>query len=93
MKNNKEFWNNYNKNCLNKLDNLINEKSAKNEDYILADFHIHSNYSSDGAQTLSEIIENSKSKGLEVISITDHDDVRVYDEIFNLIEKETFLKI
>lgn len=86
MKNNKEFWNNYNKNCLNKLDNLINEKSAKNEDYILADFHIHSNYSSDGAQTLSEIIENSKSKGLEVISVTDHDDVRVYDEIFSLIE-------
>ena len=40
-------------------------------DQIKGDMHVHSKYS-DGAATLSEIAEKSKSLGLEWVAITDH---------------------
>jgi len=49
---------------------------------------MHSNYSSDGKQSLKEILERTKALGFDIISITDHDDVRVYNELFELSTQE-----
>lgn len=40
------------------------------------DLHIHSHYSTDGELTIYEILDISKKKGIEIISITDHNSVR-----------------
>lgn len=47
--------------------------------------HIHSNHSSDGKQLLVEIINETKKYNFEIISITDHDSVSVYDELYKLL--------
>lgn len=40
------------------------------------DLHIRSNYSDDGSEDVEEIMKQAKAKGLEVISITDHNCAR-----------------
>jgi len=46
----------------------------------LIDLHIHTTYS-DGTYSVKEILKEAQEKKLEVISITDHDNVKAYKEI------------
>lgn len=81
MENNYEFWNIY----LSKIkDEIINLCKKKKE--LLIDLHIHSNYSADGKQSLKDIIESTKNKGFDIIAITDHDNIDVYDELYNIVK-------
>ncbi len=80
--NNYEFWNNYNTLIKREIKKMCQEKK---EVYI--DLHIHSNYSADGKQSLKQILETTKDKGFDVIAITDHDSINVYDELYNIVSK------
>ena len=42
------------------------------------DLHIHSKYSYDSFSEPSKIVKMAKRKGLDVISITDHDNMNAY---------------
>jgi predicted metal-dependent phosphoesterase TrpH len=42
----------------------------------LADLHLHTIYSYDGTASLSAILSRAKGLGLDVIAITDHDEIR-----------------
>ena len=88
-----EFWNDYNLKTIEAIEKLIVSVEEKGEDFVLVDFHTHSNYSSDGKQSLKELINNAKTNGIKIISITDHDDVRVYNELYNIILKENLKDI
>ena len=83
MDNNYLFWESY----LEKIKDKILELCLSKKE-LQIDFHIHSNHSADGKQTVKEIIETTKNKGFDIISITDHDSVSVYDEIYNLVKEE-----
>lgn len=52
------------------------------------DLHIHSNISSDGTYSVRELIQMAKSKGMETISITDHNSVRGVKEALFLGAEE-----
>lgn len=82
IENNYSFWENYLKEIKVKILNLAKEKKQ-----LYCDFHIHSNFSSDGKQTLDDILKSTNDKGFDVISITDHDNLNVYDELFEKIKK------
>lgn len=56
----------------------------------MIDLHIHSEYS-DGHWTPREIVEDSVKKGLEIISITDHDVLAGYEEALSY--RDNSLKI
>lgn len=77
---NYNFWNDYNDKIKKEILDLCKEKSK-----IRVDLHMHSNYSSDGKQTIEEIIENTKDK-FDIIAITDHDSVDVYNDLYNIIK-------
>lgn len=47
----------------------------------MIDLHIHSNFS-DGSDSYIEILKKAEKIGLECISITDHDNCKVYEEIY-----------
>mgnify|MGYP002524597506 CR=1 FL=1 len=47
---------------------------------------MHSNYSANGKQTLDEILKNTKEKSFDIISITDHDSLKVYAEIYEIVK-------
>ena len=80
MKNDYNFWDNYIKDTYKKLKTIVLKK-----DVIKIDFHIHSNYSADSEVSLNEIIARSIDLKLDVISITDHDTVEVYDELYEIL--------
>ncbi len=46
----------------------------------MIDLHIHSNYS-DGSESVKGILKEAEKRKLEVISITDHDTIKAYDEL------------
>lgn len=46
----------------------------------MIDLHIHTSYS-DGTDSVRELLENAERKKLEVISITDHDQIGAYVEL------------
>lgn len=46
----------------------------------MIDLHIHSNYS-DGSESVKDILKEAEKRRLEVISITDHDNIKAYDEL------------
>src|SRR5690242_10324768 len=46
---------------------------------MLIDLHTHSNRS-DGTDSPTELIENAKSAGLDVVALTDHDNAAGWDE-------------
>ncbi|MBP2133114.1 putative metal-dependent phosphoesterase TrpH [Methanomicrobium sp. W14] len=48
---------------------------------MIMDLHIHSKYSYDSLSNPSQIIKKATKKGLDVISITDHDTMKAYDHI------------
>lgn len=79
------FWASYNRNAVQKIEKLIAQKKQQRQDFAIVDLHLHSNYSTDANQHFWDILHNTKKYGFEIISITDHDDVRVYDEIFHAI--------
>ena len=83
MKNNYDFWEEY----LKKVKKEI-LKMCKEKEKIYIDLHIHSNYSSDGKQTIKQILESTKAKGFDIIAITDHDNLNVYDELYNYVKNE-----
>lgn len=78
--NNYEFWENYNKKIKSELKKLCRRKKE-----LHIDLHMHSNYSADGKQNLNQILENTKEKGFDVIAITDHDSLNVYDELYETV--------
>ena len=53
---------------------------------IIADLHIHSNYS-DGRNTLEEIVEMAKIAKLKTLSLTDHDSVDGIEKITTLAKE------
>lgn len=52
------------------------------------DLHIHSNYSADGKQNIDDILKSTKSKGFDVIAITDHDTLDAYNELFDYAKND-----
>jgi len=42
----------------------------------LADLHIHTTYSSDGTASVPTVLERAKQIGLDIVAITDHDEIR-----------------
>lgn len=48
----------------------------------MIDLHMHTNHS-DGTDSVEELLRNAENKKLEVISITDHDEVGAYYELEN----------
>ena len=46
----------------------------------MIDLHIHTT-NSDGEFSVVQMLEKAESKGLNVISITDHNNINAYDEI------------
>ncbi len=81
MGNSYEFWEEYLENCKN----AIEEMSIRKEK-IHVDLHMHSNYSADGKQSVKQILDNTCKLGFDIISITDHDTVDAYDEIYNYVK-------
>lgn len=80
MKNDYFFWENYLVDVRKEIRKLCSNKKD-----IHIDLHIHSNYSADGKQSISEIIESTKNKGFDVIAITDHDTLDAYNELFEFV--------
>lgn len=77
-----DWWSNYLTNTLNKIEGLINNKKE-----IYADFHIHTDYSADGKQTLEEILYRTSNLGLDIIAITDHDSIGAFKDLYNIVIK------
>jgi len=78
--NNYEFWDNYLNDIKDRLNKLLEEKDTFN-----IDLHMHSYKSTDSDYTLENILKCTKN--LDVISITDHDSLEIYDELYNYLSK------
>lgn len=82
LKNNDyNFWECYLNKCINDIKFLTKQKQI-----LRIDLHIHSNNSTDSDETLEEIIERTTKLGFNIISITDHDSVKVYDELYEYLK-------
>lgn len=55
----------------------------------MIDLHTHTNYS-DGNDNLIELLQNASEKGIEILSITDHDNILVYDELAKINVKDYY---
>ena len=55
----------------------------------MIDLHMHTTYS-DGTDTVKELLEKAESLGLEVISITDHNNCNAYFEMEKFNVKEIY---
>ena len=55
----------------------------------MIDLHIHTT-NSDGEFSVVQILERATSKGLNIISITDHNNINAYDELNNIDVKEIY---
>ena len=53
-----------------------------------ADLHLHSTYSSDGKQSVQDIIHTCRAKGIMVISITDHNDIRGSLDAIRIVKED-----
>lgn len=82
MNNNYLFWENYLILIKEEIQKLCTQKKE-----LHIDLHIHSNYSSDGKQSISDIIKTTKEKGFDIIAITDHDTLAAYDELYGFVKK------
>ena len=81
MENNYIFWKEYLEKINEKILELCNRKK-----HLYIDFHMHSNYSADGKQTIKQILDSTSKKGFDIIAITDHDSLDAYDEVFNYVK-------
>jgi len=52
-----------------------------------ADLHIHTSYSKDGTASVTDVLQRAKEVELDVIAITDHDEIRGALEAQNLASK------
>ena len=52
------------------------------------DLHVHSNYSADSDVSLEQIISRAINLKFDIISVTDHDSVDVYDELYEILLKQ-----
>lgn len=82
MKNDCLFWNKYLIEVIKKIEKMLQEK-----DIIYMDLHMHSDYSADGNQSLVQIIDRMNKLGIDIISITDHDSIEIYNDLFEMIKK------
>lgn len=55
----------------------------------MIDLHIHT-INSDGEFTTKEILEKAQERGLEIIAITDHDNINAYEDLNKLNIKEIY---
>lgn len=55
----------------------------------MIDLHIHTTYS-DGSYTVKEILKEAQNRKLEIISITDHDCVKAYNELKEIDVKNIY---
>lgn len=55
----------------------------------MIDLHIHTTYS-DGADSLTDVLQKAEEKGLEYISITDHDNCNAYMELKSIDVKHYY---
>lgn len=85
--NNEDFWDKYLESVKIKIFKLVERKKQNNEKFLLCDLHIHSNHSSDGTQSLEEIICETQKLGFEIIALTDHDSVSIFNDLYNLIKQ------
>ena len=85
VQNNYLFWNKYLHDVADQIENLIDTKEK-----ILTDFHIHSDYSADGKQSLEEIIKRAKELKIDIIAVTDHDSIKVYDDLFQMLKQGNY---
>lgn len=81
MDNNYDFWDQYLKLVKKEI-----KKMCLTKEKIHADFHIHSNYSADGKQSINQIIASTKKMGFDIIAITDHDRVDAYNELYDIVK-------
>ena len=79
--NNYFFWKKYLMDMIKKLESLAREK-----EYIYIDLHMHSDYSIDSTQSLKQIIKKTQTLGFDIIAITDHDSIKVYDELYEYLK-------
>lgn len=56
----------------------------------MIDLHIHTTYS-DGTYSVKEILKEAQDRNLEIISITDHDNVKAYKELEKIDIKKFYL--
>lgn len=81
MRNDYEFWEDYLKRIKKEILKLCDKKET-----LQIDLHIHSNYSSDGKQTIKQIIDSTHLKGFDIIAITDHDTLNAYNELYSYVK-------
>lgn len=55
----------------------------------MIDLHVHTNYS-DGTWDLKKLLEEAEKAKIEVLSITDHDTVKVYKELEKIDYKKVY---
>lgn len=55
----------------------------------MIDLHTHTNYS-DGNDSLTELLINAQEKGIDILAITDHDNILVYDELSKINIKDYY---
>ena len=65
-------------NYIKLLGKAINKQTGRERKYFIGDLHIHSMFS-DGVNTVDHIARVAKRKGLDIISITDHDTLEQWD--------------
>lgn len=57
------------------------------ENYFV-DLHLHTTYSADGEQSLIDVIQRTSNKGFDIISLTDHDSIKGYCDLAELLRKD-----
>lgn len=77
----------YYKEILGNIKSLLDEEKQ----YYKVDLHIHSDHSLDGKQTIDDILLRTQNEKFDIISITDHDSIKVYSDnnIKKFLHKET----
>ena len=55
----------------------------------MIDLHIHTTHS-DGDYTVTQILQKAEDEKLDIISITDHNQISAYDELDTILIKNYF---
>lgn len=55
----------------------------------MIDLHVHTNFS-DGTDSYIEVLKKAQNKGIEILSITDHDNCYAYDELKKINIKDYY---